>query len=93
MDKIMLSARFADSDSDLGLDSDREWPAQLRFGERSKPYVQYSRRSGNFLVSCDTPRERVTIRVHRIGKKKLYKDFVFYPTTDGVEKDVKLLFP
>lgn len=80
---LILQAHFDDAPADDA----------VRFGEQTEPFNEYYRHSGKFRVSCDTPRKRMTIRIHRMGSEQLYKDFVFYPTADGVEKDVELLFP
>lgn len=48
--------------------------------------------SGKPLVSCDTPRKSMTVRVDRMGHKEPQEDCVLYPTANRFEKDLELCF-
>lgn len=86
--RLRLSAMVVDG----AFPADAE-PAEAGWGIQRRPYAQYDRSTGAFRVSCDTPRERMLLRVYPYGREELVKELVFYPQPDFEERDVELAYP
>lgn len=66
---------------------------ESKWGFQTRPYVRFNKESGTFVISSDTPRDLLTVRVHRAGMEGTLKEFEFRPSPGVKDSGVVLQFP